>query len=282
MSAHEYQKAVIEYFGQKAAEYDLVDEQLYWALSDDLLWTCLERYVLDDLPAAPRILDAGGGTGRWSDRLLRHFPEATGLIYDLSAEMTEQARAKANARGYASRLDIELGDLSEIEARNHSGTFDLVLNFHNVLGFVSDPGDVLRQLVQTLRPGGRLCLFAPNLYHGVYFNLSIGNVPEAQRLLATGRGRFTDTMPDMQFFTGEGLKASLTEAGAAVEVCIGTPVFLYPGYAETQLRGSTAKLDDILSDAASRAGILELEKSVLGQSELAVRGNNLFVSAVRQ
>ena len=282
MSTDAYRELVKSYFGSKATEYDLVDEQRYWMLSDALLWTCIERFIVDGLPARARILDSGGGTGRWSDRLLRHLPEATSLIYDLSGAMTEQALAKARARGYADRLEVQLGDLSDLESVVPAGKFDLALNFHNVLGFVSNPDDVLRQLVQALRPGGQICLFAPNLYHGVYFNLSIGNVAEARRLIATRRGRFTATMPDMHFFTAEGLTTSLERAGATVKVVTGTPMFLYPGYAETQLRGSTGRLDDLLGDATAFSEIFEIEKQEIGRTSLAARGNNLFICALRE
>ncbi len=265
MSEDTYQASVVNYFKGKASEYDRVDEHLYWRLSDQLLWSCLQRFALPSLGSSPRILASGGGTGRWTALLLTQLPDATSVIYDLSPDMTAVAYEKSVARGYADRLEIIVGDLADVGSVLDPGSFDLVINFHNVLGFVADPGDLLDQLVRALTVGGRICLLAPNVYHGVFFNLSIGNVPEAQRLLATERGRFTSAMPDMHFFTAEGLTARLQQAGADVDTVTGTPVFIYPGYAETQLRGSTARLDDVLADGESFAAILDLERSMLGR-----------------
>jgi hypothetical protein len=77
-----YKEEVIEYFAQKADAYDAVIHQPYWVLSDKLLWHFFKDLVLDTLPSDFRFLDAGGGTGRWTDKILASYPRARGLIYD--------------------------------------------------------------------------------------------------------------------------------------------------------------------------------------------------------
>ena len=57
-----------EYFKNKAADYDRVDEQVYWRLSDSILWHTFNEYILKNLPSNFSFLDAGGGTGRWSEK----------------------------------------------------------------------------------------------------------------------------------------------------------------------------------------------------------------------
>ena len=55
----EQSKEVIEYFKNKATEYDLVENQIYWKLSDELLWSIFSKKVLDKLPRGFKFIDAG-------------------------------------------------------------------------------------------------------------------------------------------------------------------------------------------------------------------------------
>jgi ubiquinone/menaquinone biosynthesis C-methylase UbiE len=51
------------YFAEKAEKYDEVEDQVYWKLSDELLWFQMQKY-LNSYRENFTFLDAGGGTGR--------------------------------------------------------------------------------------------------------------------------------------------------------------------------------------------------------------------------
>jgi ubiquinone/menaquinone biosynthesis C-methylase UbiE len=146
MTTTDYQASVLSYFEAKAEEYDLVEEQAYWRLSDALLWSTFDELVLRRLPQRFSFLDAGGGTGRWSERVLKNYPESRGLLYDLSKDMAAKAQEKRERNGFEHRFHIQNGMLEEVEAQLAGAEFDLIFNFHNVLGFVKDVDEVLRQL----------------------------------------------------------------------------------------------------------------------------------------
>ncbi|GGV42862.1 class I SAM-dependent methyltransferase [Streptomyces spectabilis] len=268
------------YFNGKADAYDDVDAQPYWVLSDELLWSALTEYVLPRLPEDFRFLDAGGGTGRWSHRFATARPDATGVLYDLTPAMFGHARAKAERYGYADRLACREGDLGRVGEELAGEGFDLIFNFHNVLGFVDSPTDVIKQLAGLLNPGGLLVSFVPSRWHAAWFNLTLGQTAEAGRNLE-GRGRFTDTMPDMHLFTPEQLRAMNEDAGLRVDLTTGFPVLLYPGYQETQISGSTRSLAELLGDRAAFDEVFALERGLLGTADAVGRGNNLFVLASR-
>jgi SAM-dependent methyltransferase len=272
---------VVDYFRAKADAYDDVDDQPYWMLSDELLWHVLSTTVLPRLPEGFRFLDAGGGTGRWSHRFATARPDATGLLYDLTPAMSDVARAKAQRHGYADRLSIRNGDLADVSGALDGERFDLIFNFHNVLGFVGDPAQVIASLGELLTPGGLLVSFVPSRWHAAFFNLALGQVEEAERCI-DGSGRFTDTMPAMHLFTPDRLTALHEAAGLKLDVVTGFPCLIYPGYQETQLHGSTGWLENLLSDRDAFARIYELERRVLTDPAAAGRGNNLFTVASRQ
>lgn len=274
-----YTDEVTTYFRRKADGYDRVDEQVYWRLSDELLWEALRRYVLPSVPQGATMLDAGGGTGRWSDRLLVARPDMRGVLFDLSEDMTRHARAKAVSNGYADRFEVMQGDLGELDRHVGAEQFDLAISFHNVLGFVRDVPAVLRQIAASLKPGGQLVLVVPNRYHAVFFNILTGALDEAESAALHRRGRFTPDMPAMHLFTPTELVGTLNEVGLPVSTITGYPVAVYPGFQETQLDGSSASVQEVLSDQEKYDRIKAIEWRLLGEPGLAERGNNLFVVA---
>jgi ubiquinone/menaquinone biosynthesis C-methylase UbiE len=272
-------QAVQKYFADKADQYDAVDQQTYWQLSDRLLWQALDQFVLKNLPAGFRFCDAGGGTGRWSLKVLQNYASSQGVTVDFSAAMLEQARAKCSAHGLTGRWELLERDLHAIDDIP-SESFDLVFNFHNVIGFVADPEKVIFNLKRILKSGGVLCTLAPNAYHAAFFNLKNGNLEETRKAIAQ-KGRFTTQMPDIHLFTPDSLKALMDRAGLTTTTLTGFPSLIYPGYAETQLHGQTQSLADMLSDPEMQTRIFEIEKSVIGHADVAARGNNIFIAATK-
>ncbi|GAA2106903.1 tRNA uridine 5-oxyacetic acid(34) methyltransferase CmoM [Kitasatospora saccharophila] len=274
-----YSQEVTTYFRGKADGYDRVDEQVYWRLSDELLWNLLEHHVLPSLPLGAKILDAGGGTGRWSDRLLRARENASGVLFDLSPDMTRHAQAKAAAHGYADRFQVINGDLADLDKHVSEAQFDLAISFHNVLGFVDDVPQVLRNIAAALKPGGQAVLVVPNRYHAVFFNIFTGALDEAESVAHNRRGRFAPEMPDMHMFTPSELTGTLSSVDLPVSVLTGFPVAVYPGFQETQIEGTSVGVQQVLSDAEAYERIKAIELRLSGEPGLAERGNNLFVVA---
>ncbi len=277
-----YESEVLDYFAHKADQYDLVEEQVYWRLSDRLLWDVFNTKVLQLLPPNFRFLDAGGGTGRWTAAILAAYPQAQGVLYDLSSAMSQKAVEKAVAGGFADRLSVRNGKLEEVSAALESAAFDLVFNFHNVLGFVQSVETVVSQLAALLKPGGMLLSFVPSKYHNMFFNIFVGNLDEAEQPARSNQGRFTSTMPYMHVFTPSGMRELYQRNGLTVTTLTGFPSLIYPGMQETQLQGSTAALADILSDAENFERIYRLERATLEEPDVVARGNNLFVLGKRQ
>jgi SAM-dependent methyltransferase len=271
---------VLDYFAHKASAYDAVDEQAYWRLSDQLLWWLLGAFVLPHVPPRARVLDAGGGTGRWMLKVLDACPDASGVLIDLSPHMLAVARGKTERLKLTDRLCLAEGDLERAGALPDE-QFDLVMCFHNVLGFVNDPQAVIARLTLALRPGGQLVLVVPNRYHAAFFNLAQHRVDEAASAILFGRGRFTADMPTMHLFAPEELRLSCERHGLRVERLAGFPVLMYPGHQETQLFGSTSSIAELLEDPDAFARILALERQAVVGGDVGARGNNLLIAARR-
>lgn len=266
---------IIDYFAKKASQYDRVDEQVYWRLSDTLLWELLESKVLKNLPTNFRMLDAGGGTGRWSDRVLTNYPAATGMIVDLSPDMLGEAEKKS-ARLGGERLSTQQGNIEDMNDLP-SNAFDLVINFHNVIGFLKDPERGISEMTRVLCPGGYLVTVAPSLYHMAFFNIYLRELSRAEETIKERRGRFTTEMPSIGVFTPQGLSETYVGCGLTEVAAHGFPILIYPGFQETQLLGTSQKTDDILGNSENFSRVLEMERSLSDRSDAAARGNNIFV-----
>ena len=120
----------------------------------------LQRYAL---PAEPRILDAGCGTGEGASRLAELFPRAQVLGVDIVDPHLELARERY-AR-LAPRLMFEHQSIFELPAADHS--FDLTVCRH-VLHSIPHADRVIAELARVTRRGGYLHLI-PEDYDMLHF-----------------------------------------------------------------------------------------------------------------
>lgn len=133
---------------------------------DDAMWARV-RPSLD--PAAAkmrRILDVGGGNGVFADRLLDEFPQAEGVVLDVSADLLGRNRESP-------RKKLVCGSGLALSQLFQPATFDLVC-FNWVLHhFVGDTYaesramqlEGLRSARRLLAPGGAISIFE-NGYSG--------------------------------------------------------------------------------------------------------------------
>ena len=120
----------------------------------------LRRYTL---PAEPRILDAGCGTGEGSSRLAELFPNASVLGVDIVDAHLEFARS--GYAKFAPRLAFEHQSIFELTAPDR--TFDLTVSRH-VLHSIPHADRVLAELARVTRPGGTLHII-PEDYGMLHF-----------------------------------------------------------------------------------------------------------------
>ena len=122
--------------------------------------TLIRRYAL---PAEPRILDAGCGTGEGSSRLMELFPKASVLGVDIVDAHLELARTRYTR--LAPRLRFEHQSIFQLDETDR--TFDLTVCRH-VIHSIPRPERVLAELVRVTRPGGYLHLI-PEDYGMLHF-----------------------------------------------------------------------------------------------------------------
>ncbi|MFN7985917.1 MAG: class I SAM-dependent methyltransferase [Thermoanaerobaculia bacterium] len=258
------------FFDRRAGVYDPVADRPYWAFSDRVLLGLLRRTLLDGLgrDAPLRVLDAGGGTGRWALRLLRELPRATALLVDVSPGMLDVARRNAARSGLGARLEILEHDLHAPLPRR-AGLFDVVLCFHNVAGLVADPAALVRRLVRATEPGGRVALVLPNLWQAAAKSLRDGRPGELARLAARSSVVYGEGVPEVLVFTPSTARTCLERAGCVDVTVRGFPVSVHP-------EGPDEDLPAHLADPQLLRRLLPREASLCLPQEAAARGNSLL------
>jgi SAM-dependent methyltransferase len=258
------------FFDRRAAVYDPVADRPYWAFSDRVLLALLRLTLLDGLDRRDglRILDAGGGTGRWALRLLREFPRATALLADVSPAMLEVARRKAARSTAGRRLSILEHDLHEPLPRR-LGSFDVVLCFHNVAGLVADPAALVRRLARATAPGGHLALVLPNLWQAASKSLRDGRPGELRRLATRASVVYGDGVPEVLVFTPSVARACLEQAGCVDVSVHGFPVSAHP-------EGPDEELPPHLDVPRLLRRLVPREAALCLPEEAAARGNSLL------
>jgi len=270
---------VEKYFARKARTYDEVSHQAFWAFSDDLLWGLLRAKMLPRRRSASfLLLDAGGGTGRWTCRVLAAYPKARAVIVDASAAMLRVAEGslrRAGCLGRATLLERDIRNFPEVK----DASVDFLFCFHNVLGFVCDTGAALEEFRRVLRRGAACALMFANYCHGAYFVCATGRAAEIERIRKARHVKFTDACPSIHLYFPWEISASLADAGFASLGVHGFPVSLYPGAAETTRRSSSKAISELLRDPLKRRALLRLERWLCADERTAVRGCNLIAFA---
>jgi SAM-dependent methyltransferase len=113
----------------------------------EVIWRLL------DLQPGMRILDLACGHGRIANRLASRGCQVTGI--DATPLFLDQARRDADTHGVS--VDYVDGDMRSLPWTQH---FDRVINWFSAFGYFDDPGNrqVLTQIAQVLKPGGRVVL----------------------------------------------------------------------------------------------------------------------------
>ncbi len=144
-------------YDERAETYDKEFENNLFRICDAITWKYLEPYLPKNKDAV--VLDAGGGTGRWSIPMAK-----TGLnvvLVDISEGMLNVARRKIREADLEDKITVKQGDITKLEYPDE--TFDLVFCEH-ALFLIEEQVKAIRELTRILKKGDPLVISCPNVY----------------------------------------------------------------------------------------------------------------------
>lgn len=151
-------ESVAEYYDEQAKTYDRNFKQFYWKISDAITWNYLERY----LPKNPNsiILDAAGGTGRWTIPLAKKGYHV--VIVDISQSMLNVSRKKIQREGLQKMITLVKGDMAKIDYPDEY--FDFVLCLTDAIPLTEDIDKVLQEFRRLMKNESYLIVDLINRY----------------------------------------------------------------------------------------------------------------------
>jgi SAM-dependent methyltransferase len=217
------------------------------------------------LPSTPcRILDAGGGTGRWALWLagLGHSV----VLTDLSSAMLEVAQEKFSAVG----CDVEVlrSDICDMPALADD-QFDLSMAQGDPLSYCHDPSRALAELARVTRPGGHVLVSVDSRIRAVR-GMARLEWQHTAEILATGEMLSTNdqNIPfRLHAFTVGELRSLFDQTGLEFVRVVGIPAFFQLLPRETQER--------ILTNADDLESYLDIERQFADDPGWAGAANHI-------
>lgn len=204
-------------YDDASESYDKTFSGGIWILYDAITWKCIEDY----LPHHEcTVLDAGGGTGKWTLELARRG--CTVYLTDLSPKMLEKASQKIEKEGLSERVHISEGDVCNIDFP--TDFFDFVLCEGDPVSYCCENhSQALQELVRVAKPKSIIEIGVDSrlAYIGVFISQ-----PLEEGLEAFKKGFATDPWKTPVFtFTPRILQEEFDRCGADLLEIVGKPIF---------------------------------------------------------
>jgi ubiquinone/menaquinone biosynthesis C-methylase UbiE len=258
---------VIEYYRRDAEDYDReYDVPFFKEIYDRLTWRCIEPF----LPNRGVVLDAGGGTGKWSIPIAKKGLKV--VIFDISQDMLNVASAKVKKSGLRDRVSFRQGDICSMPFGDDS--FDFVLAEGDPISYCSDPNLAVKELGRVLKPNRYLSAGVDSYYYTLSRML---NQPEIDfdkfdKVRREKRFFAKDWGFDFWLFTPEDLKQLFKKHGFKVIKIAGKPVMF-------RSRPETAPL---LKDPAKAQRLIDIESEFCEEASIVGYGGHLHIVAQKK
>ncbi len=260
------------YHDHEAPAYDAKYDEIpfFTKVYEPVTWDNIRRF-LPTLPA--RVLDAGGGTGRWTVVLAQLGYAVT--LTDISQGMLDVARTKIEAAGLADRVTILHQDIRNMSALS-ADSFDLVLAEGDPVSYCEDHAAAINELARIARVGAHVIVSVDSRISAL-FNLNELDFDAAAATLRTGqmkwRGADEALVYPIHAFTIPELAGLFEANGLRVVRVLGKPVFL--NRLQPKVR------DEILADEELTRRLVELECRYGDDPGWAGSGGHIEVTGVK-
>ncbi len=204
-------------FSSVASKYDIMNDVM--SVGIHRVW---KDAMMDWLAPCngQRLLDVAGGTGDIAFRFLKRAPRASAVVLDMTADMLENGRLRAEADQMADRLDWIVGDAMALPFEDNSfDVYTISLGIRNVTRI----SDTLSEAFRVLKPGGRLVVLEfsqlPNpAMQWVYDRYSYNVIPQMGQVIAGDRDSYQYLVESIRKFPDQEAFASMIRAAGFGQV----------------------------------------------------------------
>jgi ubiquinone/menaquinone biosynthesis C-methylase UbiE len=258
----EQKRNVIQYYEKAAEEYDKeYDTPYFKRLYDKITWRYIEPY----LPEEGLVLDAGGGTGKWTIPIAEKGLKV--VLYDISREMLDVARRKIMEKHLENMVVFKEGDICEISFPENY--FDFVLAEGDPVSYCGDADKAVGELARVLKPGRFMAAGVDSLFSITRGMLVRKGLEEAFKVLLEKRF-FAEAWGFYCWaFSPSDLKNLFEKNGLEVVKTVGKTVVFTP----------RPETEALLQDEDKAKKLLELELMLCEEPSIVGYGGHLHIVA---
>lgn len=258
------------YNADPGREWGRLVKDPYHTLEFLTTWYYLQQY----LPSTGKVLDAGGGPGRYSLALCRAGYEV--ILLDLSTGVLAIANEQFQAESTQVQgrlLEVVEGDIQDL-SHFASNTFDAVLCLGGPLTHIGDEAGrfrAMKELVRVAKPGAMVCVGVMG-YWAVLRTICTGFREELaevsfQTLLQRGDSFMKVTDSVWHFFRAEELRQCMEQCGVTTLTMVGCEG-LSAGMVEATnaVRGDEAQWQrwvDLVVKTSTEPSLVDLSEHIL-------------------
>lgn len=239
-----------------ADEYEQQYESAYWRLYDALTWAHMTEVFDGVVPG--RLLDAGGGTGRWAREFAKRGFHVD--VVDLAPGMIRRGQELAEVANLGQAISFHAGDVCNLPFAD--AEFDAVVCQGNPVSYCADPRRGLRELARVARPGASVVVSVHNrLAMAQYYCFLMGKISVGDAVGLIDTGSVVLDYP-IYAFTPDDLRDACAVAGLTVRSLVGKPVL--SGFAQTPAYLAALRSDEQMAEVVALERRLWREPSLLG------------------
>lgn len=193
---------VKDVFGNVSSKYDLMNDIMSGGVHR--LW---KKSMMDwvNPRKGQRLLDAAGGTGDISFRFLKRAGNAHATVLDLTAEMLQEGKSRAEAVHLDQYLEWVVGDATALPFINN--TFDVYTISFGIRN-VTRPQEALNEAFRVLKPGGRLMVLEfshipYDLMRWAYDRYSFNLIPALGQIIVNDRESYQYLVESIRKFPNQ-------------------------------------------------------------------------------
>ena len=260
----EQESKVISFYRKTASQYDKEYENPYFQeVYDKITWHYIEPY----LPKTGVILDAGGGTGKWSIPIAKKGLKV--ILCDLSKHMLKVAEQKIKREELQDSVFLVQADICHIPFLSNS--FGFALAEGDPISYCSSPKKAVRELSQVLKQKCFIAAGVDSLFATLrrMLNSEQFNPDEVLKAFKEKRIYARDWGFQFWMFTPKDLRRLFTKNKLRIIKIAGKPIML-------QRRPET---DSTFQDKEKTRKLLEIELEFCDNPEIVGYGGHLHIVA---
>jgi SAM-dependent methyltransferase len=277
MTNEERVDRIVEYHRREAEEEyyrEVGDDAVY----DEITWKNIEPF----LPRKGWILDAGGGAGVWSRKMVETGKCSVELL-DITGELLKTAKRRIRKDMLGERIEVLRSDIRSIPHPDIS--FDLILSEADPISICGDPEKAISELSRVLKPNCHFVAGVDSTFYRALKMLSQGKpLDHILNFLRIGISPAEEEANfDSKSFTPIELISLLQKHDLKTIQIVGKPIGLSTGMLDVFVAALPAtRRREIFENKAEKEKLKKMLNRIYKDPYIAGIGSHLQVVAVKK